>query len=142
MRCILTIAEVLCVNLRFYKVYEPMWHSLIMDIISLVIAVFSMIFSVGLGVYVHITRNENNNCSGTINQAKTIIVKEGLDTYAVVKIAKDVTEQELREVVDVLSATVLDVQELSRAMELLPKIHIGKDFPKDAKDGDIFLCVE
>ena len=47
-----------------------------------------------------------------ITQAETLIVNNGVDTYAVIKIARETTQEELKNIVDNLAATTLDLKEL------------------------------
>ena len=77
---------------------------------------------------------------GTINQAETLIVNNGVDTYAVIKIAKETTQEELKDVVDGLEATTLDLGKLRKEVEAMPKIYAGEGLPpSNLKNGDIYL---
>ena len=77
---------------------------------------------------------------GTINQAETLIVNNGVDTYAVVKIAKETTQEELKGVIDNLSATTLDLEKLRKEVDAMPKIYSGKEPPPDdLREGDIYV---
>lgn len=82
-----------------------------------------------------------NITSSSINQAETLIVNNGPDTYAVIKIAKDVTQQELQGITDSLAATTLDLEKLRKEVEAMPKIYSGSDFSEaeNCRNGDIFL---
>lgn len=78
--------------------------------------------------------------NSTINQADTMIVNNGADTYAVIKIAKDVTQEELRSVTETLSATTLNLEKLKKAIDDMPKIHSGVGPPpENLKDGDLYI---
>ena len=81
-----------------------------------------------------------NITGGTINQAETLIVNNGVDTYAVIKIAKETTKEELKGIVDDLAATTLDLDKLRKEVEAMPKIYSGEDpVPSNLKNGDIYL---
>ena len=81
---------------------------------------------------------EINN--STVNQAETLIVHNGLDCYAVVKLAQDTTKEELNEMTRALSATTLDLAKLREEIEKMPKIYSGKETPSDnLRNGDIYF---
>lgn len=80
--------------------------------------------------------------NSTINQAETMIVQNGMDCYAVIKLAQDTTKEELKGIIDALSATTLDLKELRKEIDTMPKIHIGKEIPSDMKEGDIYFQYE
>jgi hypothetical protein len=78
--------------------------------------------------------------NSTINQADTMIVNNGADTYAIIKIAKGVTQEELKSITETLSATTLDLEKLKKIIDDIPKIHSGVGPPPtDLKDGDVYL---
>ena len=52
-----------------------------------------------------------------ITQAETLIVNNGVDTYAVIKIARETTQEELKNIVDNLAATTLDLKELQKQVD-------------------------
>ena len=84
---------------------------------------------------------EINN--STINQAETLIVHNGLDCYAVVKLAQDTTKEELNEMTKALSATTLDLEKLREEIDKMPKIYSGKEPPPDnLRSGDIYFQYE
>lgn len=87
----------------------------------------------------NINQADNLNQSHIINNAGTLIVENGIDKYAVIKIAKDTTQEELKEIVYNLSATKLDLQELKNQVNSMPKIHVGSNTPTNLKNGDIFF---
>ena len=66
-----------------------------------------------------------------ITQAETLIVNNGVDTYAVIKIAKETTQEEL------------DLKELQKQVDEIPRIYSGKEPPPDnLRDGDVYLQLE
>ena len=74
----------------------------------------------------------------TINQAETLIVHNGMDSYAVIKLATETTKEELKGIADTLSATTLDLKKLRSEIEGMSKTHIGKELPQSIKNGDLF----
>lgn len=80
--------------------------------------------------------------NSTINQTDTMIVNNGADTYAIIKIAKDVTQEELKSISETLSATTLDLERLRKVVDEMPKIYSGTGTPPAGlKDGDIYLDI-
>lgn len=77
--------------------------------------------------------------NSTINQADTLIVQNGTDTYAIFKIAKEVTQEELKGIATELEATTLDIAKLKSELEAMPRIYSGTEPPDNVKDGDIYL---
>ena len=77
------------------------------------------------------------------NSKITLIVNNGVDTYAVIKIAKETTQEELKNIVDNLAATTLDLKELQKQVDEIPRIYSGKAPPPDnLRDGDAYLQLE
>ncbi|MFR9067166.1 MAG: hypothetical protein ACLVJH_09965 [Faecalibacterium prausnitzii] len=67
-------------------------------------------------------------------------MNNGVDTYAVIKIAKETTQEELKNIVDNLAATTLDLKELQKQVDEIPRIYSGKEPPPDnLRDGDVYL---
>lgn len=78
--------------------------------------------------------------NSTINQAETIVVNNGVDNYAIIKLAKDVTQEELKAISETLSATTLDLEKLKKELSAMPKIHLGAGPPPaDLQNGDIYF---
>ncbi len=77
----------------------------------------------------------------TVQQAETITtINYGADTYAVIKIAKDVTKEEMEKIVSQVSKTQSDISDIRQKVEEMPKIHVGTgDPPAELKDGDIYF---
>ena len=71
-------------------------------------------------------REINNS---TVNQAETLIVQNGLDFYAVIKLAQDTTKEELIKITEALSATTLDLAKLREEVDKMPRIHPGNEPP-------------
>ena len=84
-----------------------------------------------------------NITGSTINQAETLIVNNGVDTYAVIKIAKETTQEELKNITDNLAATTLDLEKLRKEVNAMPRIYSGTGLPpSNLRNGDIYLQYE
>jgi hypothetical protein len=82
--------------------------------------------------------------ASTINQAENIItINNNLDTYALIKIAKDITKEELSSIVERLSVTAENISRVDAKLNDMPKIYSGTEPPpKYLKTGDIYLQYE
>lgn len=71
-------------------------------------------------------------------------MNNGVDTYAVIKSAKgNKSQEELKNIVDNLAATTLDLKELQKQVDEIPRIYSGKEPPPDnLRDGDAYLQLE
>ncbi len=74
-----------------------------------------------------------------INQAETLIVNNGMDSYAVIKLATETTKEELKGITDTLSATTLDLEKLRIEIDKMPRFHIVEELPKSIKNGDLYV---
>ena len=80
--------------------------------------------------------------NSTINQTETMIVNNGLDNYAVIKLARDTTKEELQEITETLSATTLDLQKLREEVDAMPRFSHGVEPPTgQAREGDIYFQI-
>ena len=63
--------------------------------------------------------------------------------FEFIKIAKETTQEELKNIVDNLAATTLDLKELQKQVDEIPRIYSGKEPPPDnLRDGDVYLQLE
>ena len=80
--------------------------------------------------------------NSTINQTETMIVNNGLDNYAVIKLARDTTKEELQEITETLSAATLDLQKLREIIDAMPRFSNGVEPPTEqAREGDIYFQI-
>ena len=83
--------------------------------------------------------------NSSINQAETLIVQNGLDNYAVIKLAQDTTKEELKTMVENLNATMMRLEDMKTQIEELearPKIVVGKEPPADLRNHDLYIEIE
>lgn len=88
-----------------------------------------------------IKNNANNLNNSIVQQAQTITVNNGLDKYAVIKISKETTQEELLEIVERLNNSDSKMKKFEKKLSSYPKIHVDKTKPKidKMKEGDIWL---
>ena len=111
---------------------------LVVGIIGVVVGIIGCL---NLSTANKLKAKEINN--STVNQAETLIVHNGLDCYAVVKLAQDTTKEELNEMTKALSATTLDLAKLREEIDKMPKIYYGKEPPPDnLRNGDTYIQYE
>lgn len=100
------------------------------------------------------TARADNGAS--IQQAQVMNI--GLDNYAVIRLSKDVTQEELARLIkeiDLVSKTDVEsaileqvlptqkqISDLEEKVEAMPKIHVSRLEPTELKTGDIWLQVE
>ena len=93
------------------------------------------------------TANKIRNSIGdvresTIQQAQTINVNHGLDTYAIIKLSKQVTQEELAGIVERIIGVEDTAISIKQEMDTQPKIHVGSSEPVAAKQGDIWITID
>jgi hypothetical protein len=84
-------------------------------------------------------KNVNNS---TVQQAHTLTVNNGLDSYAVIKLSKETTKEELINIVELINSTELKISSVEEKIDNQPKIHTGSAQPKESKNGDIWFKTE
>lgn len=93
------------------------------------------------------------NNGASIQQAQTI--NNGLDSYAVIRLSKDTTQEELARLVkeidlasknDIANAiseqvapTQKQLNSLEEKVEAMPRVHYGPTAPENPRDGDIWI---
>ncbi|MEN6349516.1 MAG: hypothetical protein ABFD08_09020 [Syntrophomonas sp.] len=77
--------------------------------------------------------------NSTIQQAQTITVNNGLDTYAVIKLSQETTQEELTEIVKRINDAETKLSTVEKKIDSQPKIHTGATPPTESKDGDIWF---
>ena len=101
----------------------------IIGIISLIVGVVGAVVGI-IGCFCLTKANKlkaKNVHDSTINQAETLIVNNGMDSYAVIKLAAETTKEELNGITDTLSATTLDVEKLRLEIDKMPRFHIVEE---------------
>lgn len=109
----------------------------IIGIIGIIVGILGIVLS-GIGIKCLMIANSNKiqqAKDSNIQQAQ--IINNGLDTYAVIKLTKETTQEELRGVVKRISET-------EKAINRQPKIHVISQNDKnteDIKPGDIIFKI-
>jgi len=77
----------------------------------------------------------------TIQQAESITtINYGADTYAMIKIAKDVSKEEMEKIIEQVLKAQNEIEDVRKTVNDIPRIFSGTgDPPSNLKDGDIYL---
>lgn len=93
--------------------------------------------------------------AATVQQAQ--VINNGLDSYAVIRLTRETTKEELQKAIADLqplvwedlddmsekaNATNEQVKELTGRIDKMPNIHVGKEPPEHLKNGDIWFSIE
>lgn len=78
----------------------------------------------------------------SIHQAENItVVNQGTDTYAIMKIAKDITQEELTKVVMRMTEIDQKITDIKAEQDNMPRIHVGKEPPPENREGDLWFQI-
>lgn len=80
--------------------------------------------------------------NSTVNQAQTITVNNGLDTYAVIKISRETTQEELSEIIQRISNAEEVIKNTKDEIDKSPHIYVGEEEPRNAKNNDIWISLK
>ena len=93
--------------------------------------------------------------AATVQQAQ--VINNGLDSYAVIRLTRETTKEELQKAIadlqplvwedlddmsEKVNATNEQVKELTARIDKMPNIHVGKEPPEHLKNGDIWFSIE
>ena len=93
--------------------------------------------------------------AATVQQAQ--VINNGLDSYAVIRLTRETTKEELQKAIadlqplvwedlddmsEKVNATNEQVTELTGRIDKMPNIHVGKEPPEHLKNGDIWFSIE
>ena len=93
--------------------------------------------------------------AATVQQAQ--VINNGLDCYAVIRLTREATKEELQKAIadlqplvwedlddmsEKVNATNEQVKELTGRIDKMPNIHVGKEPPEHLKNGDIWFSIE
>lgn len=113
------------------------WNTIINTGVGVIGIIIGIIGVKSLVSAIKIRNSINNVDNSTVQQAQTITVNNGLDTYAVIKLSRETTQEELTEIVKRINDTETKLSTVEKRVESQPKIHIGPDEPTEI--GDIWL---
>lgn len=118
------------------------WSTIINTGVGLVGIIVGIIGWKSLSYAIKIKNSIGDLHNSTIQQAQTITVNNGLDTYAVIKLSKETTQDELTEIVKRINETESKLSTVEEKLDNQPKIHVGSNPPTESKDGDIWFHVQ
>lgn len=91
---------------------------------------------------IEIKNSINNVNNSTVQQVQTLNLNNGLDSYAVIKLSKETTKEELVSLVEQINDTYAKISIVEDKIDKQPKIHIGSEKPKESKNGDVWFQIE
>ena len=116
------------------------WLAVINTIIGAIGVVVGIIGARSLHTAIKIKNSINNVQNSTIQQAQTITMNNGMDTYAVIKLSRDTTQAELTKIVTRINEAESTLKTVETKVDEMPKIHISDHSPTESlHDGDIWL---
>ena len=102
------------------------------------------------------TKIKNFIKANTVQQAQ--VIHNGLDAYAVIRLSRETTQEELKKVIDTMQMPVweeiddlvtakvndtnAELQKLKNEVDNMPKIYTSTEEPTTLKTGDIWFKVE
>ena len=79
----------------------------------------------------------------TLTQGENVtIINQGSDTYAIMKIAKDVTQAELTAVIQKLGDVKREINDVKNDVNSMTRIHVGKEETANMRNGDLWFEVK
>ena len=83
-----------------------------------------------------------NVSASTVAQGENItVINNASDAYAIMKIAKDVTQSEMVAVAERLGELQKQISTVRGDVDETPRIYVGPDAPQNAKNGDIWFAI-
>ena len=123
-------------------------------IVGIIGAIIGIIGWKSLATATKISNRAKANNGSTVQQAQ--IIHNGLDDYAVIRLSKEttqeelqrlvaslqlVTEKEIKELGNEITDVTKDMRKLNETVNSMPRIHIGKEPPQNMKNGDIWFDI-
>lgn len=131
----------------------------IVGIIGAVVGIAGIVVGVigwkSLSAATKIKNSAKADNGATIQQAQ--VIHNGLDDYAVIRLSRETTQEELQKVIAELRPAIWEelddvsekvrinaenVNQLNARIEKMPAIHIGAEEPKESKNGDIWFKID
>jgi hypothetical protein len=117
----------------------------ILDVVGIVVGIIGGIELHTANKIKNIVKNVNNS---TIQQAQTITIhnENGMDTWAVIKLSRETTQEELqkelKEIISQFNQAEAKITSVEEKVDNLPTIHVGPTPPDGpTKPGDLwFKC--
>ena len=123
-------------------------------IVGIIGAIIGIIGWKSLATATKISNRAKANNGSTVQQAQ--IIHNGLDDYAVIRLSREttqeelqrlvaslqlVTEKEIKELGNEITDVTKDIRKLNETVNSMPRIHIGKEPPQNVKNGDIWFDI-
>ena len=111
-----------------------------------VIGIISTVIGIIVGIIGWRSLNKANNLTAQnighsqVNQGENItIINNGANTYSIMKIARDITNEELSDVIKMMNSMKEEVHAVRGEISSMPRFHVGTTPPPNAKEGDIWF---
>ncbi len=130
----------------------------IVGIVGIVVGIIGAIIGIigwkSLATATKISNKAKADNGSTVQQAQ--IIHNGLDDYAVIRLSRETTQEELQRMVEALQLVTEkdikelgneitdvteDIRKLNETVNSMPRIHVGKEPPQNSKNGDIWFDI-
>lgn len=125
------------------------WVNTLVGIVGIVVGIIGW-KSLSAATKIKNSARADNNSA--IQQAQ--IINNGIDSYAVIRLSRETTQEELQKLIDRLKLitreemddivsqkmepTEQKIDALQETVQKIPRIHISKEKPKELRNGDIW----
>ena len=126
---------------------DPTTLNTIVGIVGAIVGIIGIIVGIiGFKSVTTAIKIKNSIKADTVQQAQ--IIHNGLDDYAVIRLSRETTQEELKKVIETLRPPtweeidgVVD-EKIDKKLDTLPRVFVSPEEPKNSKDGDLWLQVE
>lgn len=129
------------------------WVNTLVGIVGIVVGIIGW---KSLSVATKIKNSARADNNSTIQQAQ--IINNGIDSYAVIRLSRETTQEELQKLIDRLKLITKEemddivsqkmepaeqkIDTLQETVQKMPRIHISNEEPTELRDGDIWAKIE
>ncbi|MFA5006712.1 MAG: hypothetical protein WC509_04520 [Candidatus Izemoplasmatales bacterium] len=115
-----------------------------LGVIGIMVGLIGIVVGIIGGRSLSISRSMNNTIrnpkNSTVQQAQTINI--GLDSYAVIKLSKETTQEELQSIISSLASNEKKLGDIEQQIMNTPTTTVSKEAPKNPKNGDVWIQIK